>query len=1479
MEIRFRNKAFRMIWSVCLLIGLSFSGLLVARATTPNPGHPWAGVGDGVFAITGPSILRTFTFPDADATVLTSLTNDFDRATAGALTFGNTNATSVSVCNSLACDTVDIATNADADTVTIGDALDSVALASANWSITAPGVATFSSLGLTGDLDLATHIITNIGNTGTDFVATTGALNLAGVLTANGGIIVAANQNFTIDAGTGTATFTSTGGTSFARNLFSSGTNVIAAQFGSGSTSGFTADQYGGAVRFNGSGVAWGDMSYYPNGGASGSQGNFRLSTTGGVLATTPSGKLGIGELYSVGNVGIGTAAPTRILDIVGGSPRFYNSTTPTYSSSVNLGVTALDLVNRAANGSVSGLHVYMSGTNSGTFLTSTASSTGFWSSGARFHGSGLYVPTETTATSIMENAGAIQFLYGTGLTPGTTTALTESMRISTTGNVGIGTTTPTKQLTFGQVAADPIQIRRDTTSQGNPAVGTGISWTWNNAAENDNTWAAIRAIMPGSTNSHLTFSTTPVAGGAAGLLERMRIEDSGDVGIGDATPASMFTVGNGDLFQVNSSGAIAAATGIITSGAYVQTYTGTGNAASITSTSTTNGSKGLIIQNTGAVTGTGYGGMFIKSGVSTTNVGLYASASGGTNNYAAIFDAGYVGIGTASPIAKLNIQGSWAQTLLDGDNVVIRKPNYAGGGWARTLMNFQEYDGTTITSLGALGTNNTFVYGFIGAAYNDAAIQWYPDKTVTLGGNVTTVGSVGIGDTTPASMLTVGNGDLFQVNSSGAIAAATGIITSGQYAQTFAGTTTAGATITANSLTTGTALIIPHTTSVIASGGSLIRASSSSVDTSTTTGTLLDLASTGSTAGTIALITNNTALFTGISESISNTGLTTGTGLAITGGSTITTNGELVNLDISTSTAGQALNIQGTGNYAGTGLVSIVENNSSMTSGIGLLLSNVVTGGNTNSPLISLQGNGYTAIGPTNITGAFTLQTIPSNGSAGKLMIAQTGWGVAAANDLSISETGAVVTRGGVTTGAGTPDIAENVPVSDLTLEKGDVMALDTSATGDGSLYNNFKAKKSQSAYDSQLLGVVSTSPGLILNGPDNVADENMSKPNERLLALAGRVPVKVSDQNGPVKQGDYLTSSSTPGVAMKATHAGAVIGQALENWDTTSGKTQVLISVKPGYYNGESLNEVAGTSDQILAKLLADQTSGGALTASAELLTGRIAAGLEIITPSITSKGLRIDNITALNDIISFQSDIAFIGRPFFNKDTGGFAVIHTGDTSVHVAFEKPYIATPVVQASVTFDELADPIAQAQAETDYFASGTQLIITRKSLAGFTIMLNVPTTKDLKINWLALAITDARTDESVPTSTAPVTASINPVTTIDPAPSAPTTTIDPALTTSTTTTVVDPTASTSTTTTVTDPTAVVTDPAVTAIDPALTTTTATVVDPTATTVDPTLTTTSTTVDPTVTTVDPAPAPAPAPDPAPAPAPDPAPVI
>lgn len=63
--------------------------------------------------------------------------------------------------------------------------------------------------------------------------------------------------------------------------------------------------------------------------------------------------------------------------------------------------------------------------------------------------------------------------------------------------------------------------------------------------------------------------------------------------------------------------------------------------------------------------TQTTYAGRFINShtGTGSTNVAGYFSASGGTNNYAGIFSAGYVGIGTTTPTVPLELKGGGTST------------------------------------------------------------------------------------------------------------------------------------------------------------------------------------------------------------------------------------------------------------------------------------------------------------------------------------------------------------------------------------------------------------------------------------------------------------------------------------------------------------------------------------------------------------------------------------------------------------------------------------------------------------------------------------------------------------------------------------------------------------------------------------------------------------------------------------------------
>jgi len=120
--------------------------------------------------------------------------------------------------------------------------------------------------------------------------------------------------------------------------------------------------------------------------------------------------------------------------------------------------------------------------------------------------------------------------------------------------------------------------------------------------------------------------------------------------------------------------------------------------------------------------------------------------------------------------------------------------------------------------------------------------------------------------------------------------------------------------------------------------------------------------------------------------------------------------------------------------------------------------------------------------------------------------------------------------------------DIAEYFPAIEA-VEKGELVSV--------SPQGRKLVQKSTGEYDPSLLGIVSTNPAAVIEeswislGAGGSGDFNPLKP---YVALAGRVPTKVSTENGSIEPGDPLTSSSTPGVAMKATKSGPIVGKALE-------------------------------------------------------------------------------------------------------------------------------------------------------------------------------------------------------------------------------------------------------------------------------------------------------------------------------------------
>jgi hypothetical protein len=104
-----------------------------------------------------------------------------------------------------------------------------------------------------------------------------------------------------------------------------------------------------------------------------------------------------------------------------------------------------------------------------------------------------------------------------------------------------------------------------------------------------------------------------------------------------------------------------------------------------------------------------------------------------------------------------------------------------------------------------------------------------------------------------------------------------------------------------------------------------------------------------------------------------------------------------------------------------------------------------------------------------------------------------------------------------------------------------------------------------SQQPYSTLVAGIYSTKPGML--GSTRKVDEVAAK-DEVPLAVVGIVPCKVTTENGPIRVGDLLVTSSTPGHAMKGTDrsklVGAVVGKALEPLPQGTGVIQVLVTLQ---------------------------------------------------------------------------------------------------------------------------------------------------------------------------------------------------------------------------------------------------------------------------------------------------------------------------
>ena len=121
---------------------------------------------------------------------------------------------------------------------------------------------------------------------------------------------------------------------------------------------------------------------------------------------------------------------------------------------------------------------------------------------------------------------------------------------------------------------------------------------------------------------------------------------------------------------------------------------------------------------------------------------------------------------------------------------------------------------------------------------------------------------------------------------------------------------------------------------------------------------------------------------------------------------------------------------------------------------------------------------------------------------------------------------------------------VAKYVPIEDKNIENGDVIVI-----ADG------KYVKATKPYEPNIVGVVSLNPALSI-------EPNDSKGMYPVIDK-GSTKVKVNSSNGIISKGDLLTTSQTPGIAIKANNSGFIVGVAKQDYSVENPDEVGVINV----------------------------------------------------------------------------------------------------------------------------------------------------------------------------------------------------------------------------------------------------------------------------------------------------------------------------
>jgi len=826
-----------------------------------------------------------------------------------------------------------------------------------------------------------------------------------------------------------------------------------------------------------------------------------------------------------------------------------------------------------------SGLAHQIEFVNNGTVGTAIGLAGGIWTNGA------ITATGAITGSNLSGTNTGDQTLAGLGGAPVGAKYIVQTADATLTGEQALGAlgTGILKNTTTTGVLSIAIAVDFPTLNQNTTGTAAGLSATLvsTSGGSGVNNAGTLTWGSGGTLGTAAYTASTAYATAAQGTLATNAIPKGIGTNVGDlisfsaaSTPSRIAAVATGQPLISKGINTLPAYAGYTFAGTAAQTYTfptttatlaRTDAAQTFTGTQTFSGTVTApdFIVTSGTIsdadtayvtfadgiyssTGTSYfaGLLNARGGIGNDNA-TYLAINGGTSGYT--YFAGNVGIGTIVPSGILSVTPSQYNTGTASQSLTT--VTGVGTTWTSAMVGsqFVYADGTNGGTITAFGSATSLTV----STSQTVASQAY--KIAYTGLQVGSTGNVGIGTTAPIGQL--------QITDTTAASATRGLLitqhNSGVHAPLFTTRKSRGTEGSPTAVASGDYLGLFDWSGYV--GGTNTYKQGARI-IAIVNGTVTD-----SSAGIpteLGFFTNQGDGSVGLTERLRITkagnvgiGTTNPTAKLVVSGDIYLDSGANRNIKMPYLSSGsgadltieaQSTDASGNGGdlFLGAGLVGTPT---SLTNG-GSVYIYPGTGNSNGNVILGHSGSsaiGNVGIGTTSPGASLSIGDTNTQKNAeifGWLCVISPGKNCTAATD-----TGTIYAE--VTTVA-QADYAEYFYTKDIDLKAGEAVCVDITVDNG--------VKRCDRPGDGNLMGIVSTKPGVL----GNVTKETKDNPNYIAIAMIGQIPGKINSENGLVRRGDNLTSSSIPGIMMKAGPEDPTVGVALNSARGLIDTIQIVIS-----------------------------------------------------------------------------------------------------------------------------------------------------------------------------------------------------------------------------------------------------------------------------------------------------------------------------